>query len=106
MAIVEVKNLNFTYPDCVKSALKNINFRVEEGETVLVCGLSGCGKSTLLNSLAGFEKLNSGSIKINGNGVTEPSPKNITIFQNYGLLPWRNVQKNVELGLESANISK
>ena len=33
MAVVEVKNLNFTYPDCVKSALKNINFRVEEGET-------------------------------------------------------------------------
>ena len=51
MAVVEVKNLNFTYPDCVKSALKNINFRVEEGETVLVCGLSGCGKSTLLRCL-------------------------------------------------------
>ena len=45
-------------------------------------------------------------MKIDGTEVTEPNIKYITIFQNYGLLPWRNVQKNVELGLESKKIPK
>jgi len=43
---------------------------------------------------------------VNGEVVTKPSTDRITLFQNYGLLPWRNVLRNVELGLESKNIDK
>ena len=60
----------------------------------------------MLNALAGFETVDEGSVKINGQEVKEPSPRNVTIFQNYGLLPWRMVLKNVELGLEAKKVPK
>ena len=87
-------------------ALDHVSLDIEKGEFICLLGPSGCGKSTLLNALAGFDGVNSGSVKIDGKEVTEPSINNITIFQNYGLLPWRNVLKNVELGLESKKIPK
>ena len=48
MALFEIKNLSFTYPDAEKPALDNINLKIEEGEFVVICGKSGCGKTTLL----------------------------------------------------------
>ena len=60
----------------------------------------------LLNLLAGFETPSSGSVEIDGREVTKPSTRYITIFQHYGLLPWKTVQKNVELGMESLSLSK
>ena len=60
----------------------------------------------MLNALAGFETVDEGSVKINGQEVKEPSPRNVTIFQNYGLLPWRTVLKNMELGLEAKKVPK
>lgn len=88
------------------TALDHVSLDIEKGEFICLLGPSGCGKSTLLNAIAGFEPVTSGSIKINGEEVKKPSIKNVTIFQNYGLLPWRTVQKNVELGLESLKIPK
>ena len=88
------------------TALDHVSLDIEKGEFICLLGPSGCGKSTLLNALAGFEKVNSGSVKIDGKDVKAPSINNITIFQNYGLLPWRNVLKNVELGLESKKVPK
>lgn len=51
MKIIEFNNMSFTYPDCERKALKNINFSIESSEFVLLCGKSGCGKSTLLRHL-------------------------------------------------------
>ena len=48
MALFEVRNLTFTYPGQDRPALRDLNFSVEEGEFLVVCGKSGCGKSTLL----------------------------------------------------------
>ncbi len=87
-------------------ALDHVSLNIEKGEFICLLGPSGCGKTTLLNAVAGFDKVNSGRIAIDGKVVTEPSAKHVTIFQNYGLLPWRTVQKNVELGLEGKNLSK
>lgn len=87
-------------------SLDDINFAIEKGEFVCFLGPSGCGKSTLLNLMAGFDKPSSGEIKINNQIVSEPSLDYVTIFQNYGLLPWRTVKKNVELGLESKSINQ
>ena len=51
MAILEIKNLNFSYNGKNKKALTNINFSIEKGEFILICGESGCGKSTLLKMI-------------------------------------------------------
>lgn len=88
------------------TALDHISLQIEKGEFICLLGPSGCGKTTLMNSIAGFETLTEGSITIGGQKVKEPSEKYVTIFQNYGLLPWRTVEKNVELGLETLKIPK
>lgn len=105
---IEIKDAckNYVQEGKKFTALDHVSLDIEKGEFICLLGPSGCGKSTLLNALAGFEKVNSGSVKIDGKEVTAPSINNITIFQNYGLLPWRNVQKNVELGLESKKVPK
>ena len=48
MALIEIRNLTFTYPDQEKPALVDLNFSLKQGEFLVVCGKSGCGKSTLL----------------------------------------------------------
>ena len=48
MALFEIRNLTFTYPDQKKPALTDLNFSLKQGEFLVVCGKSGCGKSTLL----------------------------------------------------------
>lgn len=105
---IEIKEAGKTFIQNgnVFCALDKVSLSIEKGEFVCLLGPSGCGKSTLLNAIAGFDTVNEGSIKINGSEVVKPSIENVTIFQNYGLLPWRNVLKNVELGLESKKIPK
>ena len=88
------------------TALDHISLQIEKGEFISLLGPSGCGKTTLMNSIAGFETLTEGSITIDGQKVKAPSEKYVTIFQNYGLLPWRTVEKNVELGLETLKVPK
>jgi len=51
MAIFEIKNLSFTYPERKVKALDNVNLDINEGEFLLLCGRSGSGKTTLLNHL-------------------------------------------------------
>lgn len=105
---IEVRNVSQYYhqpQDGQTKALDCINLSIDRGEFICLLGPSGCGKTTLLNLMAGFEQPSQGEIKINGLPVTEPSPRRVTIFQNYGLLPWRTVQKNVELGMESQQIA-
>lgn len=105
---IEVKNVTTTYGSGQKAftALNDVSLSIEKGEFICLIGPSGCGKTTLLNSIAGFEKISGGSITIDGKPVTKPRIEYITIFQNYGLLPWRTVLKNVEFGLEKLKVPK
>lgn len=105
---IEVKNLSVTFGENEKkmTALKNVSVGVEKGEFVCLLGPSGCGKSTLLNAMAGFLKPIAGTVTIDGKTVESPDISYVMIFQNYGLLPWRTVERNVTLGLESQNIPK
>ena len=81
-------------------ALENININIEGGAIYTIIGPSGCGKSTLLNVLAGIQREYSGTVLINGEKV-DPKKNNIgMVFQNYGLLPWKNVYDNAVMGLK------
>lgn len=108
MAYIHIENAGKTFLQNGEefTALSDVNLDIEKGEFICLLGPSGCGKSTLLNGIAGFDLVNKGSITIDGKEVSGPTASNVTIFQNYGLLPWRTVIKNVELGLESKKIGK
>lgn len=108
MSYIHIENAGKTFTENGQEfrALSGVNLEIEKGEFICLLGPSGCGKSTLLNAIAGFDLVNEGTITIQGEEVTAPSTRNVTIFQNYGLLPWRTVQQNVELGLESKSVEK
>jgi NitT/TauT family transport system ATP-binding protein len=82
------------------SALTGLNLAVDRGEFVSIVGPSGCGKSTFLNILLGLIKHDSGTLEFNGAPITGPSQERAMVFQEFGLLPWRTVAGNIELGLE------
>jgi NitT/TauT family transport system ATP-binding protein len=82
------------------TALKNFGLGVERGEFVSIVGPSGCGKSTFLNIVLGLIRPESGELELNGKTITGPGQERAMVFQEFGLLPWRTVQANVELGLE------
>ena len=72
------KNVDFTYPEGEKKALRNISFTVQQGEFVILCGPSGCGKSTLLRHLKSCltpHGLFSGEIRYEGKLLSEMSQR-------------------------------
>lgn len=81
-------------------ALDRFSMEVRSGEFVCVAGPSGCGKSTLLWSMAGLHALSAGRILLDGQEVTKPDPQIAMVFQEANLLPWRSLQKNIELPFE------
>jgi len=83
-------------------ALRDINLQVRKGEFLCVIGHSGCGKSTLLNMVSGFLRPTSGSVTLQGVPIDRPGPDRMVVFQNYSLLPWHTVWKNVELAVKAA----
>ncbi|XHS80491.1 ABC transporter ATP-binding protein [Burkholderiaceae bacterium UC74_6] len=80
-----------------------LNLQVGEGEFVAIVGPSGCGKSTLMNMIAGFERPDSGRVRIDGRDVTGPSPKGIVISQYGSVFPWLTVQQNLMFGLRGTD---
>ncbi|HET9456870.1 MAG TPA: ABC transporter ATP-binding protein [Candidatus Limnocylindrales bacterium] len=86
--------------------LDDVSLRVGKGEFVSVLGPSGCGKTTLARIVVGIEDRTGGEIDIGGHPAGPPGPDRCLVFQNYGLLPWRSVLSNVELGLELQGVPK
>jgi ABC-type nitrate/sulfonate/bicarbonate transport system ATPase subunit len=80
--------------------LDRVSLTVGDGEFISVLGPSGCGKTTLARIVVGIESSTHGGVYIAGKPAGPPGDDRCLVFQNYGLLPWRTVLKNVELGLE------
>ena len=81
------------------SVVKGVSLAVRDGEFVAIVGPSGCGKSTLMKIIAGFERPDSGAVRIDGAVRHGPSPKGIAIAQHGSVFPWLTVQQNLMFGL-------
>ena len=96
-------------------ALRDVSFNVQKGETFVVMGLSGSGKSTLVRCLIRLIEATSGNIFVEQEDVTSLDDSALQefrrskismVFQNFGLLPHRNVMDNACYGLEVKGMSR
>jgi NitT/TauT family transport system ATP-binding protein len=101
---VEVRNVYKNYNEV--EALQDLSLDFPKGELTSLLGPSGCGKTTLLKIIAGLIPTTSGEVKINGKKVTGPGPDRAFVFQDFALLPWETVIKNVSFGLELRGVAK
>ncbi len=96
------------------AAVRNISFKVKQGEVFVIMGLSGSGKSTLIRCIPRLVEPTRGEIKVNGRNVLQLDKKELIdfrrhetamVFQHYGLLPHRNVLDNVAFGLKLCGVA-
>lgn len=97
--MIEFDAITFAY-NPVTVVFEDFSWRVDERECWAVIGPSGCGKSTLLYLTAGLCQPEKGQIRINGRQYSRPRPETGLILQDHGLLPWRTIHQNVQLGLQ------
>jgi thiamine transport system ATP-binding protein len=84
------------------TALKDVSFRVADGEFFTLVGPSGCGKTTTLRTIAGFEDLTAGAVRFGDREMAGVPPEDRgvgLVFQNYALFPHMSVAENVGYGL-------
>src|SRR5487761_109956 len=100
---LNVRNVSIAYAGRdanIILAIDRIDLTVDRGKFVCLLGPSGCGKTTLLNAVAGFLAISSGDLTLKGKPIERPGPDRAMVFQQPGLLPWRDVLHNVTYGLE------
>jgi spermidine/putrescine transport system ATP-binding protein len=89
--------------------LNGIDIDIAKGEFITLLGSSGCGKTTTLRIIAGLESPDKGQVILNGQDITglAPEQRNVnTVFQNYALFPYMNVEKNIAYGLKIRKVPK
>ena len=96
---VEVKKISKIYDSKVE-ALRDVSLAFPRGRLCTLLGPSGCGKTTLLKIIAGLIPANGGEVWVNGRKVDGPGPERAFVFQDFALLPWASVLRNVAFGLE------
>jgi NitT/TauT family transport system ATP-binding protein len=102
--IVEIKGVGMTYPGGVE-ALAGIDVALSHGKLSTFLGPSGCGKTTLLKIIAGLISPSRGEVWVKGRKITGPGPERAFVFQDFALLPWATVLRNVAFGLELRGIA-
>lgn len=104
--LLEVNNIQCNYNSLV--VIKDLSFKLIRGNIACLLGPSGCGKSTILRAIAGFEKLEGGSIYLNDSEISSPksskAPEKRSIgmvFQDYALFPHLTTIENIKFGLSN-----
>lgn len=107
---LEFKNVSFRYPDAEMNVLENINFSVEQGQTIAFIGSTGSGKSTLVNLIPRFFDATFGEVLIDGVNIKEYSKdalnKKIGFVPQKGLLFSGTVEENVKYGADDIDTNK
>ncbi|MGI9311635.1 MAG: ABC transporter ATP-binding protein [bacterium] len=105
-ALLQVNRISCRYER--RSAVADASFELEQGALACLLGPSGCGKTTVLRAIAGFQRLDSGEIHLNGRCISNarnqvpPERRNISmVFQEHALFPHLNVERNVAAGLHA-----
>jgi ATP-binding cassette subfamily B protein len=107
---IEFKNISFTYDDTNITALKNISFKVNKGETLAILGNTGSGKSTIINLIARLYDADKGDLLIDGKRITQLNLDNLR--QSIGFVPQEaflfsdTIKNNIKFGDEHASDTK
>jgi NitT/TauT family transport system ATP-binding protein len=107
-ACIEGRKVNLTFRPANRQpvrALRDFDIDVQESEFLSIVGPSGCGKSTFLNVVLGLIRPDSGDLCVRGKPIAGPGTDRAMVFQEFGLLPWRTVLGNIELGLELKGVA-
>jgi putative ABC transport system ATP-binding protein len=115
--LVDIRHLAKSYRRGrqVVPVLTDITLAVERGDFTALMGPSGSGKSTLLNLIAGIDKPDSGTLRVDGLDITRLAERELAawraanigfIFQFYNLMPVLSALENVELPLLLTNLSR
>ena len=107
---IEFKNVSFKYPDAEEYLLKNISFKINQGETVAFIGSTGSGKSTLINLIPRFYDVTEGEILIDGINVKEYDLKylynKIGYISQKAVLFSGTIKSNVAYGNNNISLDK
>lgn len=100
---IELNNVSVSFKTAngIYTAVKDISLTVKKGEIISLIGHSGCGKSTLMSTISGMVKPTQGEVFANDRKVLKPGPDRGIVFQNYSLLPWLSVYKNIFEAVDS-----
>ena len=115
--ILEIRGLNFRYPDSAKKAVADFDLVVPEGEIAVLAGPSGCGKSTLLRAVNGliphmYSGEYSGEVKVGGTVVKDSGMRDLAqkvgfLFQNpENQIFMFTVERDVAFGLENLGVPR
>ena len=107
MASLELRNVQKSYGNSQIATLKDIALKIDAGEFLILVGPSGCGKSTLMNCIAGLENIIGGEILVDGEDISQASPKDrdiAMVFQSYALYPTMSVRDNIAFGLKMRKV--
>lgn len=106
--ILTFKDVALTYhtKDNEITALKNVSFSVKEREFISIVGPSGCGKTTILSLISGILTPSLGEITLYDKPISDFKNQIGYMFQKDHLFEWRNIWKNVTIGLELQKKSK
>ena len=104
-SIISVRGISKVYSGQVH-ALQDVDLDFPAGALTTLLGPSGCGKTTLLKIIAGLLAPNTGEVLVKGRKVTGPGPERAFVFQDFALMPWATVLRNVAFGLELRGVAE
>ncbi|SHI19307.1 ABC transporter ATP-binding protein [Desulfosporosinus lacus] len=106
LLIIDHLHKSYCHDNTETEVLKNVTFRVGQGEIVGVVGPSGCGKSTLLHLVAGFDQDYRGDIAFCGQKITCPATERGMVFQSPQLFSWLKIKDNIAFGPKRQHMAK